>query len=59
MKNELESWIENSNNNEHRVMNVLQDYGIVSDNCVMAKDVGNPLKAMRWIAVNSKLLKKF
>jgi hypothetical protein len=33
-------------------MNLLQEYGVVSDNVVWAKDVGNDGKAMRWMAIN-------
>lgn len=58
MKNKLENWIANSGSNESSVMNLLQEYGVISDNCVWAKDCGNDLKAIRWLAVNSRLLKK-
>lgn len=58
MKNKLENWIANREADEVKVMNLLQDYGIVSDNAVWAKDCGNDLKAIRWLAVNAdKLLK--
>lgn len=57
MKNKLENWIANREANEVKVMNLLQEYGIVSDNCIWAKDRGNDLKAIRWLAVNSHLLK--
>jgi hypothetical protein len=39
-------------------MNLLQEYGIISDNCVWAKDCGNDLKAIRWLAVNAEQLLK-
>jgi hypothetical protein len=55
-KNKLENWIAIRKANEVKIMNLLQNYGIVSDNCVWAKDCGNDLKAMRWLAVNPKLL---
>lgn len=57
MKNKLENWIANSGNDEVKVMNLLQEYGVVSDNCVGGKDCGNDLKAIRWLAVNAGLLK--
>lgn len=58
MKNKLENWIANREADEVKVMNLLQDHGIVSDNSVWAKDCGNDLKAIRWLAVNAdKLLK--
>lgn len=58
MKNKLENWIANRDINEVKVMNLLQEHGVISDNCVWAKDCGNDLKAIRWLAVNAdKLLK--
>ena len=58
MKNKLENWIANSDSNEVKVMNLLQEYGIVSDTILWAKDCGNDLKAIRWLAVNAKNLLK-
>ena len=58
MKNQLENWIVNSDSNEVGVMNLLQEYGIVSDTIIWAKDCGNDLKAIRWLAVNANLLNK-
>lgn len=55
MKNRLENWLHNSGHDEIKIMNLLQEYGIISDNCVWAKDCGNDLKAIRWLAVNEKL----
>jgi hypothetical protein len=57
MANKLEEWIKNSENEETGVMNLLQEFGVVSDNCIRAKDCGNDLRAIRWLAVNAKLLK--
>ncbi len=57
MKNKLENWIANREANEVNVMNLLQEYGVISDNAVWAKDCGNDLKAIRWLAVNAHLLK--
>jgi hypothetical protein len=31
------------------LMNVLQDHGIISDNCVTVDDVGNWSRAMIWV----------
>jgi hypothetical protein len=50
--NKLENWIKVRDGNEMEIMNLLQDYGVVSDNAVWAKDVGNDGKAMRWMAIN-------
>ena len=58
MKNKLENWIANRGADEVKVMNLLQDYGIVSDNAIWAKDCGNDLKAIRWLAVNAERLLK-
>lgn len=58
MKNKLENWIANREVDEVKVMNLLQDYGIVSDNAIWAKDCGNDLKAIRWLAVNAERLLK-
>lgn len=30
-------------------MNALQDYGIISDNCVRWDDVGNKEQAVEWL----------
>lgn len=58
MKNKLENWIANREADEVKVMNLLQDYGVVSDNAIWAKDCGNDLKAIRWLAVNAERLLK-
>ena len=58
MKNKLENWIASSDSNEVKVMNLLQEYGVVSDTILWAKDCGNDLKAIRWLAVNAKNLLK-
>jgi len=56
-KNKLENWIANRQVDEVKVMNLLQDYGVISDNVIWAKNCGNDLKAIRWLAVNADLLK--
>ncbi len=50
--NKLENWIAARFADEVEVMNVLQDYGMVSDNSIWAKDVGNDKEAMIWMAKN-------
>ena len=50
--NKLENWIAARLANEKDVMDVLQEYGVVSDNSVWAKDVGNDEKAMLCMAKN-------
>jgi hypothetical protein len=56
MKNKLENWIAIRQADEVKIMNLLQNYGVISDNCVWAKDCGNDLRAICWLAVNPKLL---
>lgn len=57
MKNKLENWIVNSDLNELKLMNLLQEYGVVSDNCIWAKDCHNDMHAMKWLASNPALVK--
>lgn len=35
---------------EAEAMNALQDYGIISDNCVWWREVGNKAVALRWLS---------
>jgi len=56
MKNKLENWIANRAANEVKIMNLLQEYGVVSDTIIWAKDCGNDLNAIIWLASNPKLL---
>ena len=58
MKNKLENWIANRRENEVAVMNLLQEWGVVSDNAIWAKDGDNDTKAMVWMACNTHLLPK-
>lgn len=50
--NKLENWIRARFANEVEVMNILQEYGVVSDNTIWAKDVANDGEAMIWLAKN-------
>jgi hypothetical protein len=50
--NKLENWIAARFADEREVMNVLQEYGVVSDNAIWAKDCGNDSEAMKWLARN-------
>lgn len=56
MTNKLENWIKARLGNEKEVMNVLQEYDVISDNCVKASEVGNAMEAMKWMACNYKLM---
>jgi hypothetical protein len=57
--NKLERWIKARSEDEVKVMNFLQEYGVVSDNAVWAKDVGNDGKAMRCMAINFERFKTY
>ena len=50
--NKLENWIKAKMADEKEVMNVLQEYGVISDNCIRADQVGNDTEAMKWMACN-------
>ena len=50
--NKLENWIKARFADEVETMNLLQEYGVVSDNCIWAKDCGNDKEAMIWMARN-------
>jgi hypothetical protein len=56
--NKLENWIKVREDNEVEIMNTLQEYGVVSDNAIWAKDVGNDGEAMMWVAKNFEHLKR-
>lgn len=58
MGNKLENWIKARNGDEKIAMDILQNHGIVSDNCVMPCDVGNDKEAMKWLAKNIERLSK-
>jgi hypothetical protein len=50
--NTLESFIAFKKLNENKVMNILQEYGVISDECIAAKDVGDCGKAVSWLNFN-------
>lgn len=54
--NKLKSWIVTKGADEVKVMNLLQEYGVISDNCVLAGEVGNDMEAMKWMACNHWML---
>lgn len=49
--NKLEEYIEKSWSDEVKTMNDLQDFGVISDNSIMAKDVceSEAKKAVEWL----------
>jgi hypothetical protein len=48
-RNKLTDHIDANGLDEVAVMNRLQDHGVVSDNAVMAGDVGNADAAVAWL----------
>jgi hypothetical protein len=52
VKNQLELYLEKLRIPETRAMNLLQEHGIVSDNCVTAAEVGDIGKAISWLNLN-------
>jgi hypothetical protein len=56
--NSLEGWVAARSGDEIQCMNLLQNYGVISDNCVHAKDVANDKEAMVWLAKNFERLTK-
>ena len=50
--NTLESFIAFKKLNEKKVMNTLQEYGVISDNCIDAKDAGDCGEAVSWLNFN-------
>jgi hypothetical protein len=50
--NQLELYLEKHRIPETRAMNLLQEHGIVSDNCVTAAEVVDIGKAISWLNLN-------
>jgi hypothetical protein len=50
--NQLVAFLEATNKDPIKAMNLLQDAGIVSDNCVFAESVSNTGDAVRWLYDN-------
>jgi len=53
-RNKLTDHIDANGLDEVAVMNRLQDHGVVSDNAVMAGDVGNAGAAVEWLERTAK-----
>ncbi len=47
--NALSTYISSNKLNEVAVMNQLQNHGIISDECITAKEVGDAEKAVNWL----------
>jgi len=51
--NSLQYYIRLNKLNEVEVMNLLQNHGIISDNCTNAADVGDSGKAVSFLNINN------
>jgi hypothetical protein len=59
MSQTLRAYIAATDANETETMNLLQNHGIISDNCVTVDDVGNGGAAVAWLeAQNQQHTKK-
>ena len=45
----LKDYIRAKKLDEKRILNLLQDYGIISDMCVTVEEVGDAGKAVAWL----------
>jgi hypothetical protein len=52
----LRDYIEKNRFDEVQAMNLLQDHGIISDECVSVDDVGDSGKALTWLHDRRHLL---
>jgi len=53
--NALRDYIEAFKLDETAVLNLLQDHGVISDECVLAEEVGDAGKAVAWLELNPNL----
>lgn len=56
--NALCAYISDRKLNEVKTMNLLQDHGIISDECIAATEVGDADKAVSWLQTLSNEIKK-
>lgn len=54
--NTLKDYITSRKLDETKILNTLQDHGIVSDNCVTSEEVGDSGKAVAWLEINEEKL---
>ena len=47
--NSLCAYLKQSKLDPVKAMNALQDHGVISDNCIDAKDVGDSEAAVQWL----------
>ena len=54
--NTLKDYITSRKLDETKILNTLQDHGIISDNCVTSDEVMDSGKAVAWIELNEEKL---
>jgi hypothetical protein len=54
--NTLKDYITSRKLDETKILNILQDHGIISDNCVTSDEVIDSGKAVAWIELNEEKL---
>ena len=54
--NTLKDYITSRKLDETKILNTLQDHGIISDNCVTSEEVGDSGKAVTWLELNEEKL---
>jgi len=52
--NTLKEYITSRKLDENKILNILQDHGIISDNCITSDEVGDSGKAVAWIELNEE-----
>jgi hypothetical protein len=54
--NTLKNYIAFKKLDETKILNILQDHGIISDNCITPDEVGDSGKAVAWLELNEEKL---
>jgi hypothetical protein len=54
--NTLKDYITSRKLEETKTLNILQDHGIISDNCITPDEVGDSGKAVAWLELNEEKL---
>jgi hypothetical protein len=54
----LQYYVKSKNLDPKRVLNALQNYGVVSDLCITLEEVGDSGKAVAWLEQNQDKLRE-
>jgi hypothetical protein len=54
MSETLRTYLAGADMDETTTLNLLQEHGIISDNCVTVADVGNGGKAVAWLETHKQ-----